>query len=368
MKCPLCAWPNGDGHTTCFNCRAPLPSATAAASPPASRPARAKAAPPAPRAAVRADPRKRPPPADDRVLASPLERLAALLIDAGLVLALLLPLLMLGLSQQATLLQRWGDAALWLLLLPLALVLLPAWMDSLGRGSPGKRAMRLRVINARGGRPGLLRSSLRHLVKLSLHGFLPLFWRLAERLLFGGQMAHDWLCATRVIHADSTPLQITALLPRSFAPTLLGRVLRAALASALSILAVLLMAALLSHGIRGPDPLRQALDPRVRQAEALGTASANHFHRFGRFPADAAELGLRLPQGFSAISFDTVNGSLQLTIASELEGLGGRTLILYPEFHSAASGSVARWRCGSPDIDGRHLPWGCRAEVSAYAR
>ncbi len=370
MKCPLCGWPNGKDYATCFNCRAALPSegsALPAAAQSGSTGRSAAARRGKARPAARSAP-KRLPPADDQVIASQLERLAALLIDALLVLIVALPLLLLGMAQSAALLQRFGDAALWLLLLPLAVLFVPAWMDSLGRGSPGKRAMRLRVIDARGARPGLLRSSARHLIKLSLHGFLPLLWRLVERILFGGQMAHDWLCSTRVIHANSTGLQISTLLPRTFAPTLFGRALRGALAGSLVLLAAVLMIALLSRWISGPDPLRDALGPLTARAQSLGKASQNHFHRVGRFPVDAAELGIRLPAEFSAVEFNPDNGSLRLTLASALEGLAGRTLILHPEFRAGGRAEVRRWRCGSPDIERRHLPWSCRAEVLAYAR
>lgn len=80
-------------------------------------------------------------------------RLLARVVDALLVAALLFPLLTAGIV---------ADGAQGALVAGLAGFVLAASFDAAG-GTPGKRLLRLRVVNAVGGRPGLAAGAARNL-------------------------------------------------------------------------------------------------------------------------------------------------------------------------------------------------------------
>ncbi|MBD8525849.1 RDD family protein [Pseudomarimonas arenosa] len=306
--------------------------------------------------------------ADQDVVVHALPRIPAFLIDAVVVALLALPLLWLTILNTQSLRQALGaDATLALLLLPsLLLLMLPALMDSLSSGSIGKRMMQLRVVDARGRRPNLLRSLSRHAVKLLVHGLLPGIWLLAERLLLRGLNVHDWLCGTRVVASGASAAQLARVLPASFAPTLLGQALRAVFAIGAALLLFLVGSAWLAVILVEPNPTRKALAPLVEQARGISRASENQFYKTGRFTDNLSELGLAEQTAFSTVKFNAQNGSFILRLNSEFSELHGRSLLLYPELKRGDRAEVRRWRCGSPDITAEHLPFGCRDSVAGY--
>ncbi len=392
MKCPACDWPNRDGSVTCFNCRASLGAADGAPTRAAVKSERTPSQPVPQAASSSGKPLLRTaavsgrgsvsaadasrnvspsgmPPRPGGVLAPQLQRAAALLIDLAAVLLVAVPLLILMYMQRSSLSLWLGpDAILYALLIVVLLASVPALMDSVSAGSLGKRMLGLRVIDARGGRPGLLRSAARHIIKLSMHGLLPVLWIWAERILLGGTMLHDWLCSTRVVHARSSAAQIAALLPQTFAPTMAGRVLRGAGAGALILLALLIFLGALSVTLSEPNPQRDAMRPMVKRAQLIAEASENHFYRDGRFPANLASLGIDLGDDFNGAELNPSSGALRLRVNSSLDELKGGSLILYPEFRQGSVGKIRKWRCGSVDIDRNHMPLGCLADVTHHAQ
>lgn len=157
MQCPKCNWQNPASNTRCFSCQAPLPVKPAAAKPAA---AKAKTAP------------ARTTSAHAPLFPSIWSRLGATAID-GMFMAVAIIVLINAVSYTYEGLAGTPSPILLTIAAGLLGWLLPAFMDAWGNGSPGKRLLKMRVVNGKGQAPGLLRSIWRHQLKYTLNVVLP---------------------------------------------------------------------------------------------------------------------------------------------------------------------------------------------------
>jgi uncharacterized RDD family membrane protein YckC len=381
MKCAACGWSNPASYTSCFSCKAAL----------SGMPAATPALPAAGRYHVgtaQNTPKKTPwdplPQArththalgtvdDGDVIAGKLQRIFAAAIDlavmavlAGLAIAAMLAL---GIGFNDTGL-TWLAALLAALLVVIA-ILLPALLDSFSAGSMGKRLLNLRVINARGERPGVLRSVLRHLIKYTSHFMLPLGLIVIEKLFFGGRSLHDLLMSTRVLDRRASARQIEHIVASEFGPTVVGAVFKIVAFAVVATASVVVSVILFNVFIDTPNPARtatrEATQALAKSAKSLAKQSENIFYAQGTFPSSLSALGLAtLPNDFAAVQFNQTSGAFTLTLSEKLTPeLQGKTLTLFPEFkQKKGAGSIKKWRCGSKDIARDLLPFGCRDDVA----
>jgi uncharacterized RDD family membrane protein YckC len=181
MQCPRCNWQNPAANKLCFSCKAPLPATSPKA--PAQRPR---------------------PGGDAPVFPSIWARLAATAFDAVFMAAATV-----GLSMAASYTYQGLTGADSPVLLAIAGglvgVLLPAFMDAWGNGSPGKRLLKQRVVTRKGSSPGLLRSIWRHTLKYTLNLALPGIFHHIQQAVFGERAMHNSLAGTHVVSGQASP-------------------------------------------------------------------------------------------------------------------------------------------------------------------
>lgn len=149
-----------------------------------------------------------PPPKD--ILASIQRRIAATLID---LVCMLIPFIMLVISAfklSSPAGKNGLQVFLYLILLALFTLLIPAFLDAWGRGSIGKQIMKIRVVNHQGEKPSLFAALFRHIVKFSSHLLGPVVLRIFECLVLKGRSLHEVITQSWVVHKDSNPKDIIA--------------------------------------------------------------------------------------------------------------------------------------------------------------
>ncbi|MBF5002702.1 RDD family protein [Diaphorobacter caeni] len=366
MQCPQCNWQNPSSFTECFNCRRPLLATTSA-----------------PAVAAPAD----LPRFDPELPAEPhrLTRFVATLIDfvaliaiAGLLIAASVWVSRVGGDSP------WSSAVLLPLLLaiPLLPFILLGALDSAG-GTPGKRWFGLEVRGPSGKRPGLVRATLRQLLKYLANLGLPFVFHWVDRIVFGEQGAHNVLTGSYVVRRHADPERIRRFIQSSEARGAGKR----RLASGLSIgVTALLTALILATAIHSwvqdrqhPEiaSARRAVNEIVRAFKPITQLATAHYTRTGRFAADAQELGLNaMPKGIAALSLDPRNGAIMATLAGDAGDTGdagharllGKHLVWRPEFKQRKGETeLKKWRCGSTDIPKAELPSPCNDDLSALA-
>ena len=387
MKCAACGWSNPASYTSCFSCKAALSGAPAAtpAFPAAGR-ALSDSAQDTPKktpwdAPAQAHTQKQKQKqkqklgtvADADVIAGKLQRIFAAAIDlavmavlAGAAIALSIAA---GISFNET--SMTGLAVLIAAAFVVVAILLPALLDSFSAGSIGKRLLNLRVVNARGERPGVVRSALRHVIKYTSHFMLPLGLIVIEKLFFGGRSLHDLLMSTHVLDRRASARQIQRIVASEFGPTMVGAVFKIVAFAVVATVSVVMSVILFSAFIATPNPARtatrEAAQVLAKSAKSLAKQSENLFYAQGTFPAGLSALGLaKLPDDFAAVQFNQTSGAFTLTLSDKTPpALHGKTLTLYPEFkQKKGAGSIKKWRCGSKDIARDEQPFGCRDDVT----
>ncbi len=393
MKCAACGWSNPASYTHCFSCNASLGTGAAAddsktASSSAAAPAKQKTFTNAPAKAPwdpRGTPSARAPNAgvaavghiaDDDVIASKLHRVFAAGIDlvVMVVLAIIAIVITVGfgvMPSRPETAASDSDFASQLALLAGLLVLIaivvPALMDSFTAGSLGRRLFNVRVINARGERPGIVRSALRHVLKYVLHFALPLGMFIIERLFFRGQSLHDLLMSTRVIDRRASAAQVEYVVAQDFARTGAFKVIAWVFAGSATLFIAAVMINVLTAA---PNPTRDTVKGLAKSAKSLAKQSENYFYAQGAFPSSLNAMGLsNVPEGFDAVQFNATSGTFTLTIGANTNAsttLAGKTITLYPEFKKKKSaGTISKWRCGSKDIARDDQSSTCNYDITA---
>lgn len=92
--------------------------------------------------------------------------------------------------------------------------LLPAFMDAWANGSPGKRLLKLRVVNRKAQAPGLLRSIWRHTLKYTLNLALPGLFHHIQQAIFGERSMHNALAGTHVVASRRIRARFSRRSPR----------------------------------------------------------------------------------------------------------------------------------------------------------
>ncbi|MDP4076928.1 RDD family protein [Acidovorax sp. A1169] len=372
MQCPRCNWQNHAFYTQCFSCQAPLPVAgTQAGAAPAPFPdAKAPAPKPAQKQAHQAE--------LVEVFPGTLPRLGATLIDGFLM--LVLPIAMVLVWVLARPLFDAAPNAVYPAALALAVLGLfsPALMDAMGRGSPGKRLLGMRVTTRTGERPGVVRSMLRHFLKytltLGLTVAVPFLLHRVLTALFGERGLHSSMTGTFVVssNASDTAIQKAVALERGPGWFLKAMVALGAL-SAFSF-AIMVAAALWNQGDEPANPHRDQVRLLDKAARPVLQLVENHYRNTGSFPANAAAIGLaqtgQLPAGFKALAIEPANGVVRLTIADGAgEPLDGKHLVYMPTMKKRkGQGDIGKWQCGSDDIARENLSFGCRHAVAGAAK
>lgn len=353
MQCPRCNWQNPASNTLCFSCREPLP---------------VKAAAPAPAPAGRAAPAGNAP-----VFPSIWPRLGATAID-GLFMAAAIIVLVWAASLTYEGVTGEPRPALLLVLAGLIGWLLPAFMDSWTNGSPGKRLLKLRVVNSKGQAPGLTRSIWRHTLKFALPG---LFYHV-QRAIFGERAMHNALAGTHVVASQANPRAVLSAVAKAPVVTGTGKFLFFAIGA----LALILGGVVIGVGVMSNDDGDNPLHAEVRRldlvSDPIRMLVENHYRSTQAFPATMADIGMDQDSlqnsGFSKLEMNPVNGVLRLTIAGApredgFPTLAGKHLMYLPELRSEKKGGgIRRWQCGSDDIARNDRPYRCRHDTSAFAR
>lgn len=337
MRCGHCGWTNPASFRFCHQCKQPL-----TADAPSARPVSH---------------------ASGEVFADTGTRATATLIDL-ILLALAIPLWLAGGLYLAPIAGIDGAALFALLAIGiLATILLPALLDSYGKGSLGKRLLRIRVVNDAGDAPGLLRSVLRTLAKYLLHPLLSLPVLLAERLLFGQHSLHNLLTRCHVVSARASTEAIRYRLRHDTGSARFQRLARwvgLALGGAIVLLAALLTYAALTAT---PNPRRDAARATAAAAKEIARAIGRDWAANQRFPD---RWNGELPETIAKLDIDASNGVLTVTPSDPL--LAGVRLVLAPEIaRRKRELRIVNWRCGSPDLPKTDLPFGCSSDAKDLA-
>jgi uncharacterized RDD family membrane protein YckC len=255
----------------------------------------------------------------------------------------------------------------------------PALADALGQGSPGKRALGMRVVTRSGERPGIGRSVLRHFLKytltLGLTLAVPFILHRLLNALFGERGLHSSMTGTFVVssRASDTAVHKAIALVRGPGWLLKGLVVLGAV-SVFSF-AAMVAVALWNQGNEPANPHREKVQQLDGAARPVLRLVENHYRDTGSFPGNAKAIGLdqpgQLPAGFKALAIEPANGVLRLTIA---EGAGagvldGKHLVYMPVLRKRKGQSdIGKWQCGSDDVARENLSFGCRHAVAGAAR
>lgn len=357
MQCPRCNWQNPASNTLCFSCQAPLPvKAAAPASAPAKRAAPAQNAP---------------------VFPSIWVRLGATAIDGLFMVAAIFTLIW---AASLTYEGLTGEPRPVLLLVLAGLIgwLLPAFMDAWTNGSPGKRLLKLRVVNRKGQAPGLARSIWRHTLKYTLNLALPGLFHHIQQAIFGERAMHNALAGTHVVASRAHPRAVQAAVAKTPAVTGTGKFLF----FVFGVLALVLGGVVIGVGVMSGDDSDNPLHADVRRfdlvSDPIRMLVENHYRSKKAFPATLEDIGMTQESlqnsGFSKLEMNPINGVLRLTIAGTpredgFPTLAGKHLMYLPELRSEKKGGgIRRWQCGSDDIVQADRPYSCRHDTSAFAR
>lgn len=337
MRCGACGWTNPARFTHCHNCGKPL------APEPQALAARASHA-------------------SGDVFAGEGTRIVAALVDLCL-LALLLPGLLIGGMSLARVAEPDGSVLLGLLsALALFAVLLPALMDSYGKGSLGKRLLGLRVVDADGAAPGFARSILRTIAKYALHPLLSLPVLMAERMLFGRHSLHNLLTGCYVVSAKASPDAIRYRLRHDVGSARMRKLAR--VVGALLVAAIATVGALLGHAAltAEPNPRRDAARAAFAAANDAARRIGTAWRSTGHF---SAQWNDAVPPVLGSIEIEAASGTLTATASHPL--IAGAHFVLTPNLASTKGGKRIGWRCTSPDLPAADLPFGCRSATSEAA-
>lgn len=354
MQCPRCNWQNPAANKLCFSCKAPLPVTSQEAT------------------AQRSSPR-----GDAPVFPSIWARLAATAFDVVVMAAGTV-----GLSMAASYTYQGLTGADAPVLLAMAGgllgLLLPAFMDAWGNGSPGKRLLKQRVVTREGCSPGLPRSIWRHTLKYSLNVVLPGIFHHIQQSIFGERAMHNALAGTHVVSSQANPRAVLPALARVRAVTGAGRMLFIVFGMGGLVLAGMVIAVVALEKDDGDNPLRANVIHLDLVSDPVRLLAESHYQRTKTFAPDMAALGVTLESlrtsGFSNLEMNPVNGVLRFTIAgdpgtADSPSLGGKHLIYLPELRSEKQGGgVRRWQCGRDDIPRDDRPYRCRHDAGALAR
>ncbi len=379
MQCPRCNWQNPASNTQCFSCQAQLPVPASSAAQPAgafatgkkkTKPAKASA----PKAAARSTPAGQ---GNALVFPSIWPRLGASAIDT-VVMAVGMTVLIL--ASQLTYEGLTGDKAPFWIALIAGLIgwFLPAIMDAWGNGSPGKRAVKLRVVNRKGKAPGLVRSLWRHTLKYTVNMLLPGLFHHLQQMIFGERAMHNALAGTHVITRDANPHAMQAAVARAPSVTGAGKFLFFVFGT-LVLVVVGIVIGVNATGDRNSDnPLHADINRYDLVSDPVRRLAENHYRRTQKFPASLDDLGISQQSmqdsGFSKVEMNPVNGVLRFTIAGTpstdgTPSLAGKHLVYVPELRAERKGGgVRRWQCGSDDIPASDRTYSCRHDASAFSR
>lgn len=375
MQCPRCNWQNPASNTQCFSCQAPLPvpaasAQAAAAGKSKSRPSKTAAAK-APAQSARAGQ------GNGLVFPSIWPRLGASAIDALVMAAGMIVLIF---AAQLTYEGLTGDTPPFWVAFAAGLIgwFLPAFMDAWGNGSPGKRAVKLRVVNRKGQSPGLLRSFWRHTLKYTVNLLLPGLFHHLQQMIFGERAMHNALAGTHVVTRQADPRAVQAAVARAPSVTGAGKFLFAVFGILALVVVGIVIGVNATGDSKSDNPLHADIIRLDLVSDPVRRLAENHYRRTQKFPSSLDELGIGAQSlhdsGFSKVEMNPVNGVLRFTIAGApstdgTPSLAGKHLVYVPELRAERKGGgVRRWECGSDDIPANDRTYSCRHDASAFAR
>ncbi|WP_175171687.1 RDD family protein [Achromobacter kerstersii] len=360
MQCPKCNWQNPASNTRCFSCQAALPVKPATAKPAAATP---KTAPSRPQQAS--------------LFPSIWSRLGATAID-GMFMAVAIIVLINAASYTYEGLAGTPSPILLTIAAGLLGWLLPAFMDAWGNGSPGKRLLKMRVVNRKGQAPGLLRSIWRHQLKYTLNVVLPGIFHHIQQMIFGERAMHNSLAGTHVVSSTADARAIAPAVAKARAVTSAGKFLFIVFGMLTLIVGGVIIGLAIKDSDKPDNPLHAEITRLDLVSDPVRRLAENHYQRTRAFPATLADLGVTqeslLGSGFSKLELNPVNGVLRFTIAGTpptdgSPSLAGKHLAYLPEMRSEKKGGgIRRWECGSDDIAPDDRIYRCRHDTSAFAR
>lgn len=355
MQCPSCNWQNPASNTRCFSCQATLP-VKPAASPSKPAPTRAKHAP---------------------VFPSIWARLGATAVD-GAFMALAIIVLITAASYTYEGLTGTPRPIGLAIAAGLLGWLLPAFMDAWGKGSPGKRLLKQRVVNRKGETPGLLRAIWRHQLKYTLNVVLPGIFHHIQQMIFGERAMHNALAGTHVVSSQADPRAVMPAVAQARTVTSAGKFLFIVFGMLTLIVGGVIIGIAINDSSKPDNPLHGEITHLDRVSDPVRRLAENHYQRTRAYAATLDDLGLTQASlqgsGFSKLEMNPVNGVLRFTIAGtpeagDVPSLAGKHLAYVPEMRSEKKGGgIGRWQCGSDDIAQDDRPYRCRHDTRAFAR
>lgn len=333
MKCTHCGWSNPPSYTKCYNCDRSL-VAKAAATPVAA------------------------------VATFPSFGMRA--VAAGIDLAVM-GLIALVLGAVAYFATRGMAADVQIpvyLVVALIAVLTPAVMDA-RKASPGKHVTEMRVVTARGHTPGVIRASIRHVLRFCLHFSLPFVLAFLERVLFTHRGLHNVITGCYVVNANAPAEQVRRQIethPANGATKVIAVLLCTAVIGGV----MLVGAGGILQAMEEPNPTRDVLKVVVADMRPITGHVKDYIESMQQFPESVEAMGLpQLPPGIARITMvaDTasIHAVLDDTVAPNLKG---KTLIWQTELKTRGGAlRASRWHCGSIDITHDDLPYLCRSTV-----
>lgn len=359
MQCPKCNWQNPASNTRCFSCQTPLPA----------KPAAKPAAPPSKSHSPRAQ--------QAPLFPSIWSRLGATAID-GAFMALAIVVLIAAASYTYEGITGAPHPVLLAVGAGLLGWLLPAFMDAWGKGSPGKRLLKMRVVNRKSQAPGLLRSIWRHQLKYTLNVVMPGIFHHIQQMVFGERAMHNSLAGTHVVSSLASPHAIAPAVAQARAVTSAGKFFFIVFGMLTLVVGGMIIGLAVTDSNKPDNPLHAEITHLDRVSDPVRRLAENHYQRTRAFAATLADLGVTQAalegSGFSKLDMNPVNGVLRFTIAGTpgadgAPSLAGKHLAYLPEMRSEKKGGgIGRWQCGSDDIASDDRPYRCRHDTTAFAR
>jgi uncharacterized RDD family membrane protein YckC/type II secretory pathway pseudopilin PulG len=224
--------------------------------------------------------------------------------------------------------------------------------SSAKQATPGKLALRIKVVDREGGRISFGRATGRHFAKL-VSGMILMIGYLMAGFTARKQALHDMLAGCLVVHRDASAEQVARAAPAARMPVW---------AIVLTVLGVSVFPFAIVAAIAIPAYQDMTIKARVRAAVEAGnhaTRAVDDFRRRNNaMPRDLKEAGIAgaPSRGIRSVSLDPATGAVRIVLGTP--PLEGNSIVFTP-----AKGSDNRviWTCSSDDIrQQKYLPASCR--------
>ncbi len=357
MKCTHCGWVNPPSYSACYNCEQPLAANVASV-------AKAKQVPPP--VVVHAPKAKKQKLKSNIPVAAYFPSFWMRAVSAGIDLAVIALFGAIG----ATI---WYFASggmssdtqvIGFVVIGITALLIPGVMDAFS-ASPGKRTTEMMVVTSAGQKPGMIRASIRHILRYCFHFSFPFVLAFLERVLFSHRGLHNVLMNCYIVNAGAPQSEIRLMIARDKTNGASKAVAIVFAAIIIALISFVGLGAIIS-ATEEPNPTRDALKVVTADMKPITGYVSDYVEQMQRFPENVDALGLpQLPPGIAAITMHADSASIHAALDDSVAaGVKGKTLIWQTEMKTRRGAlRTGRWRCGSIDITHDDLPYLCRSNV-----